>query len=262
MKCWLLLAPFLFLFSFSELETEEILRKIEEGEIRLDPYPYLVIDDFLPQDFYEKACRFFPEREKMKKQGHRHFFQILLPKRHPYHYSSEFKEFWKEFNIFFNCKIKPALVKKFQPHYLLKFVQFPSHQNYIHDHFKTICNTKTDVLTVEERGYGIQPHVDQFDIYLKLIFYFPDDTLMRSYGTVLLSNQLKKMRFEREDLIEYLPNRLLVTMQTPISWHCVRQHHFSQVRRTYNANVLCDFDFLQRIGARYSEELKKQNLSN
>ena len=133
--------------------------------------------------------------------------------------------------------------------------QYAPYQDFIKENFSVYCDSITDKLAFDYDGYEITPHLDKIFIYWKLLLYFPPDDSLSYNGTYFLKSDRKEhglfylpnnTEFEKERLIEFFPNRLVVMMQTPQSWHCVKENHFEELRKTYNGSVFCNFNFLEK----------------
>lgn len=247
---------------------EALLKKIEEAEVISEPFPYLVIDDFFPQEYYEEAFSKYPSSALSSPIGGTRRVCYIHPD-HPENRLADpmEKAFWGRFVDWMNRVIKPALVEKFSPLYLRKFDlrQYELYQEFIREHFAVLCDSVTDKLTFDPSGYEIVPHVDKAFIYLKVLIYFAENRTQALSGTYVLESDRKEHglfyldqeeEFSSETLIEYLPNRLVVMMQTPKSWHCVKSHSFSGTRKTFNGSIFCDFTFMKTIDS--DEEIVKR----
>ena len=248
-----------------------ILNKVNNAKIVQDPFPYLVIDDALPLNYYNKLDDSYPEysmiidNEYSKKLGLNKYkqnyayrynaFQSLKNKKKiadiwidfiTYHTSFEFvDEFYKCFG---------QLIYKYYPKSKGRLptkentgVRFLG-KNYFNLDCQFVINTPA-----EKESSVIEPHLDNPKEFYAALFYMKnfDDN---STGGNLVVYKFKdlpkfygKSRVKYENVIkieeiEYKPNRLIMFLNTPYSIHGVTQKSISTHYRKY-LNFIGEFNF-------------------
>ena len=153
---------------------------IQKSEIRTDPFPHLIIDDFLNDTLYETVLKYFPSTDQLVQGGE--FSKQLDLVVDPgvaradeswgfeRHMKGTQLNFWSGFKeaLFDYPLIGDALLEKFQ---------MDSKDRYM-------CGR----IQVEGKGSGLGPHRDRFDKLISCVIYL--DECLDACGTKLLAPKI------------------------------------------------------------------------
>ncbi len=243
-----------------------VLQNIQNIKFNSTPYPYLVIDDALPTDYYEQLEKEFPDFNKIiendralneykENTAYRYNAALSLndddissnwKKFISYHTSHEFfDEFYHHFKdpikkIFNAERDKLPSKDKIGTRFLGK--------NYFNTDCQFVINTPTSGQTSV-----IEPHLDNpMEFYAALLYMKdPNDS---STGGNLTTYKFKdkpsfygKSRVREENVnlieeIEYKPNRLVMFLNSPFSIHGVTKREKTSFYRKY-MNIIGEFNF-------------------
>src|ERR1700733_3234715 len=161
---------------------------MENAQVQTDPFPHLVIENFLPKDFYKHASELWPATEEFAgaKNAKRFVLPITYGCFEATHLPKEQKVFWRLFGeVIVNRYLKPKLAKKFKPYLNQKLNLQESWQSF--DPYRDTCNLRQDALLVDCDAVDLPPHVDQLNIVAQIMIYFPTDDQHDNLGTVFYS---------------------------------------------------------------------------
>lgn len=221
----------------SEIETclkgmdEHIAHVIDQAQIIEDPFPHLVVEHFLPEELYKHACNIWPENENFA--GAKNSKRFSLPVTYGCLEDTDLpknqKVFWRLFGeVIINRYLKPRLAEKFKPYISLKLGLEQIGDAF--DPHRDTCNLRQDCLIVDRDLCNMPPHVDQLNMFAQIMLYFPTDHHHEEMGTVFYHgdpstkpNEIYEVKnpanIKFAKKISYIPNKLVVFMQTPNAWH-------------------------------------------
>ena len=239
-----------------------VLQNKKNIQLKLENFPYLVIDDALPKDLYEKLNNDFPNYEKIiggneykENTAYRYNASNSLKDNEiseewknfiKYHTSYEFLE--EFYNIFSGAIKKIYKVEKdrlfTKDNIGLRF----ENQNHFNLDCQFVINTPTSGDTSV-----IEPHLDNPVEFYAALLYMKDNE-DNSLGGNLTTHTFKdkpsfygKSRV-REDAvnlieeIEYKQNRLVMFLNSPYSLHGVTKRSKTNFYRKY-INIIGEFNF-------------------
>ncbi len=239
-----------------------VLQNRENIKFRFEKFPYLIIDNALPNDLYQALSLSFPKYEKII--GDNEYKENYAYRYNAYNslrdneITNEWKDFIKfhtsydfleEFYDIFGESIKK--IYKVEKEKLFKKdnigVRFEN-KNYFNLDCQFVINTPTSGETSV-----IEPHLDNpVEFYAALLYMKEDDD--NSKGGNLTTYSFKnepsfygksRVREEKVNLIEeieYKPNRLVMFLNSPYSIHGVTKRSKTNFYRKY-INIIGEFNF-------------------
>ncbi len=206
------------------------LNKINTDNLLNDPYPHIVIEDFLDNDLFQKLKDNFPtqglkpnyHRDSLCEENYTRFVTILNNIEDCKNFDSSYKELYQ---LFSSCEYLNKISQVFQTE---------------------IPESRTEMQLIKDiSNYKITPHCDTYikrHKYLTSLFYIPDDNTSEDIGTELYIpqedgeisgiggsydiddpiNYPKKFKLVKK--VKYKPNTLLIFIpEHGVSWHGVSQ---------------------------------------
>lgn len=239
---------------------------MENVIVETDPFPYILVEDILPEDFYLALSNSWPEEclthSPTFATHWRRGLKISDPnwlKREAYSH-----DLWKEFVIFVvNGIIRPKIGDLFRKYSYCRFGR----------DVNVSFSKRGEDQIFEDIGNGISPHIDSVTAFAALCVYFPDinDHQHMDLGTHFYRNvdgmesidtgyaPLEKCRLVK--VTPYRPNTLCAFMQTPHSWHGTSLHnpYVGYKRRLYFGHIFLTPQFLldyygQQFGPNLDED--------
>jgi len=230
--------------------------------MRLEPFPYFFIDDYLPADLYARARSAFPVHKETDRYSNKK--QVFSAHRHPDAVRKFVDEtpVWNELVSFFDSSrfvsdlnqfLRPALVK----------ARGVDGRRVWRRRDREPVRPIVDVpvvfgyeFSILEDGAHLKPHTDSPAKLVSLLLYFPEDGWKPEFGGTTDMYRAKDSRQDRNwmnrnlefDAVEtvfssaFLPNRLFGFVKSANSLHgvspvtCGPDH----LRLTFNFNVLVD----------------------
>ena len=233
---------------------EHLEKRIQDAQVIETPFPYLVVDDLLPDDFYEAALRLWPNNED--------FVGRSYMGRMPTNYgcleqtalNKNQKIFWRTFGeVIVNRFIKPAVVEKLKPYFKYKYgmSNYPIESLNMGD----FINLRQDSLLDCYYTYANHPHVDQLNIFTAVLIYFASDDEHPDLGTTLFSlepagdpNGGNYGGYPKSiGKIPYKRNRMHCMFQSPTSWHGTDPSPYdtAYLRRIFFAPIFLSPEFME-----------------
>jgi hypothetical protein len=228
-----------------------VLQKIEEAEIKATPFPYLVVDNVFPADYYQEILTNLPAESSMKplgesgrvthegvtgKEVYRERLALLFEPDEFNKLDEVRREFWNQLaswlysNYFLN-----QLIAKFYAALEPRITKILRAEGELF--------IKGDSLIVNDQtNYAIGPHTDNPHRLITLLFYLPKDCSMSNLGTSIYipkdrafcdwgGPHHKREKFDLVETVEYLPNRLLMFPKTEKSFHGVEKIERADIKR-------------------------------
>jgi len=161
---------------------------VARATLELDPFPYVIIEDLLPEDVYDDLVGAIPSGMFFSQNAKRQELEV------PFLFAPEYSRFvW---GLFFDKAISevmvPALTEKFRPA-LDAFVRenWPALGSMAESGITLrVSNSR---MLLRRPGYVIKPHRDPRWAFLTCLVYLPRSFDGQSYGT-----QLYRLRHEPE----------------------------------------------------------------
>jgi hypothetical protein len=224
---------------------QHIAGRVATAEAATNPFPYAVIDDIFPADYYAEILEMFPRPEQLRpiadtgrvsKGAYKERSVVLFTEAEFQALTPVQRTFWLEFAGWMYSDL-------FNNLFILKFQQAlePRIANIIEQ--ERALQVRGDALLVNDQtNYKIGPHTDAAHRLITFLFYMPRDASMRALGTSVyrakdpdfISWDGTHYPFEGFDFVEtveFMPNRLLVFPKTERSFHGVQQINEQGVNR-------------------------------
>jgi FkbM family methyltransferase len=214
---------------------QHVLDRVARAELVSEPFPYLVVDDVFPADYYAQLLANFPTSESLLPLGQsgrvpsdaykdRHVvlfndddFARLLPER---------RTFWESMaQWMYSDPFVNAFVTKFAAALQPRLSKIMAAEG-------SIRSRGDALLVADHTRYAIGPHTDAPHRLVSFLFYLPQDDSMRELGTSIYRPKDPNFvcwggphhpfePFERVRTVDFLPNRLVAFPKTERSFHGV-----------------------------------------
>ncbi|WP_295641494.1 FkbM family methyltransferase [uncultured Methylibium sp.] len=217
------------------LVLEHVLGRVARAEIVEDPFPYLVVDEVFPKDYYAEMLAHFPapgslrpigETGRVSSQAYQERNVVLFTDEEFARMSTEQQTFWRNLSSWmYSDAFLSFFVQKFARSLEPRLQRILAADE--------ILKARGDALLVNDQtNYAIGPHTDAPHRLVTFLFYLPKDDSMRELGTSIYRAKdpdfvcwggphHKFELFERVGMVEFLPNRLLSFPKTERSFHGV-----------------------------------------
>lgn len=239
-----------------------VLKNYKLGTYNSKPFPYIVIDDALPYDYYNELDASFPEYQKIL--NNREYFQNFAYRKNAAESLTDktIPEVWKKFIKYHTSfDFVQDVYKVFGDDIVINYP--PMKNNLLQKHHcgvrfleKKDFNLDTQFVIntpVEKQSSVIEPHLDNpVEFFAGLLYMRNKDD--NSIGGNLCTYKFKKdpifygksrVKDENVDLIQeidYKPNRLVFFINTLYSLHGVSNKNISSHYRKY-MNIIGEFNF-------------------
>jgi len=243
----------------SERATKLLQMKIQEAEVYPEPFPFIIIEDFLPNELLRNAIKFFPTIEQARKIGGvygndgRVLIKINSLQMKPKGINAAF---WINFSKIMRS-LQQSIIDKFIDFIDIKF-QLTNNLD-----LENIKKSLKFTETVHEEGLYLQshanlkPHFDPLKKFVQIILYLPEDDFHEDYGTKIFYGSPGKNLSEKfkhnNDLIHcltfpYRKNVLVVFLQSPLSWHSSENYkNPTYLKKAYFTSVNLDDSFTRQF---------------
>lgn len=226
----------------SSSRSREVLRhvieRVNETTVVSDPFPYLVVDNIFPADYYREMLHHFPREEQLRPIGEtgRVVRKDAYKERHVAIFNEEtFAQLSPDQNMFWRELASWMYSDVFLNLFLIKFF------NSLEPRLKNILANENklsaigDALLVNDQSnYAIGPHTDGPHRLVTFLFYLPPDDSMQDLGTSIYKPKDSSFvcweglhypfeGFNNIKTIDFLPNRLLAFPKTERSFHGVER---------------------------------------
>jgi FkbM family methyltransferase len=214
-----------------------VLQRVAAAPVIQEPFPYAVIDDILPADYYAEALEHFPtstslrplsDTGRVNKGAYEERLVVLFNDEDFARMSASQRRFWRDFagwmysDVFLN-----AFVAKFASALGPRLDRILASSDAL--------RVRGDALLVNDQtNYAVGPHTDAPHRLVTFLFYLPKDDSMRDLGTSVYRPKDSNFvcwggphhpfeKFEHVRTVEFLPNRLLAFPKTEKSFHGVER---------------------------------------
>ena len=231
--------------SEAESVLQHILDKVSATPVTTDPYPYVVIDNIFPEDYYQKILTLFPHADQMIPLGdtgrvtpgsYEQRLVTLFTEEHFSKLNPEQQAFWRDMaSWMYSETFLSSIVEKFKP-WCSNLLSKKSDA-------KRSIDIRSDALIVNDQTrYEIGPHTDAPHRLISFLFYLPSDDTQKHLGTSIYTHQdptftcpggphYKFEYFNKQKTVEFLPNRLMMFVRTGKSFHGVEEVKDENVSR-------------------------------
>lgn len=224
---------------------KHVLDRVAHAELVNDPFPYLVVDEVFPPDYYAQMLEHFPTADSLVPLGQSgRVPSNAYKERHVVLFNDEDftrlppaqQAFWAAMAAWmYSDPFVNAFVTRFAEALQPRLAKILAAEGAL--------RTRGDALLVEDHTrYAIGPHTDAPHRLVSFLFYLPEDGSNRDLGTSIYRAKDPDFvcwggphhtfePFERVRTVEFLPNRLLAFPKTERSFHGVEAITRSDVRR-------------------------------
>jgi FkbM family methyltransferase len=234
---------------------QHVLDRVARAELVTDPFPYLVIDEIFPPDYYAELLAQFPTATSLRPIGqtgrvpvdaYRDRHVVLFQEDELSRLQPAQRAFWQSMaQWLYSDPFVNAFVTKFAG------ALQPRLESIMAADGKIL--SRGDALLVQDHTrYAIGPHTDAPHRLVSFLFYLPQDDSMRDLGTSIYRPKDPNFScwggphhpfepFDRVKTIDFLPNRLVAFPKTEQSFHGVERIEREHVERRlliHNIRVL------------------------
>ena len=147
-----------------------VLNRIRQTTLEEEPFPYLVIDDFFPENYYQEILQHFPDDSQMiplSETGRSNYKDRLVTLFNQDHFSrlhENDRKFWQEFaGWLYSDKFINSTIDKFLPHVACRLADLGGDGD---------IKLQGDALIVSDKSnYSIGPHTDAPHRLITFLFY-------------------------------------------------------------------------------------------
>lgn len=211
------------------------IEKIINTPIITDPFPYLVVDNIFPADYYQQILAHFPhldatrplsESGRVQKGLYEERLAVLFNSSDFSRMTSEQVDFWSEFSSWlYSHEFLSAIIFKFREALEQRISKIIAAEGEI--------KVRGDALLVNDQtNYAIGPHTDAPHRLVTFLFYLPQNDQDRDLGTSIYTPKKDGFtcwggphyphdQFNLIDTVEFLPNRLMIFPKTEKTFHGV-----------------------------------------
>jgi FkbM family methyltransferase len=220
-------------FAAAENIVDHVLSRIDAATVVEQPFPYMVIDNFFPDDYFRRALENFPADGQMvplsetgRTEGYRERLVSLFSDEHFARLDPDRRKFWLGFaDWLYSDRFINGVVSKFWPQVACRLADLNRAGEGVMVH--------GDALIVSDQpGYEIGPHTDLAHRLITFLFYLPEDGSSSDLGTSIYAPLDPSLEckggphypfelFEKLDTVAFLPNRVLVFVRNNQSFHGV-----------------------------------------
>lgn len=222
-----------------------VLERLARADVVNSPFPYTVIDQIFPADYYAEIQRHFPALSSMRslsetgrvgKDNYKERMCTLFTEEDFARLPAEQATFWRDFaDWMYSDAFLHAFVNKFQPALEPRIARVQAAEGRL--------KVRGDALLVNDQtNYAIGPHTDAPHRLVTFLFYMPQDASLRELGTSLYTPKEAGFtcwggphyphdKFNHAGRVEFLPNRLVAFPKTERSFHGLERIEREDVSR-------------------------------
>jgi FkbM family methyltransferase len=217
----------------SEQVVAHVLRRVRETAIETEPFPYAIVDDVFPDDYYRQIAQHFPEESRMvplsetgRATGYKERLVVLFDDTGFARLDERQRQFWSELRGWlYSPSFVNGVVDRFRPYVAARIDELARRMGTV--------SVRGDAMIVSDKTrYAIGPHTDAPHRLITFLFYLPQDDRYRRYGTSIYKPNDPDFvcaggphypfdRFTRIKTVGFVPNRLLIFVRTGRSFHGV-----------------------------------------
>ena len=207
-----------------------VLERIAAAPVRREPFAHCIVDQIFPADFYEEIIDHWPQEESWESlsesgrvTGYAERMVVLMNAAGYARLDEARRAFWHDRvgGWLLGAGLREHLLRKFAAD--LEGTEFAARAE----------ATAGDALIVSDRThYAIGPHTDAMHRVASLLFYLPEDSTFRRFGTSFYQPLDPAFRcrggphhpfelFRRTATVEFVPNRLVMFPKTDRCFHGV-----------------------------------------
>jgi FkbM family methyltransferase len=224
---------------------QHVLQQVERTPVTENPFPYLVVDEVFPADYYAEMLANFPSRESLRpiaetgrvaEDLYKERLVVLFTDDEFKRMTGAQQRFWRDFaEWMYTDQFLNFFIYKFQRHLEPRVERIVAKEGAL--------NVKGDALLVNDcTDYAIGPHTDSPHRLVTFLFYLPRDASMRELGTSVYRPKDPSFvcwggphheyaGFDNVATVEFMPNRLLAFPKTERSFHGVEPIKRENVNR-------------------------------
>jgi len=212
---------------------KQILKKIEESQVVNEPYEHLIIDDLLPDDFYQQLARDleledFDKNYRRGDYGNKERFGVDITD-----YNSWTKSNKKNSTVYHADNFEALLSKGYE--HTRRF--FESCIESKDELYKALCR-KLQTKKIDDNyffhasmvkdsvGYTIERHTDNEENIFTILFYAPETDQNKDFGLHIYKDAETEFGAK---CLEFLPNRMVIfapcepNKDRAATWHEVKR---------------------------------------
>ncbi len=222
-----------------------LLDRVAHTPTTQDPFPYLVVDDVFPRDYYAEMLAHFPgpdslrpigESARVPSDAYKERGVVLFTDDEFARMTGEQQRFWRDFaRWMYSDQFLQCFVQKFA-------ADLEPRLRRIIDAEQELKARGDALLVNDQTRYAIGPHTDAPHRLISFLFYLPRDASMRDLGTSIYRAKDPDFvcwggphhpfePFDRVTTVDFLPNRLLAFPKTERSFHGVERIEREGVNR-------------------------------
>jgi Methyltransferase FkbM domain len=222
-----------------------VLERAERAQVIESPFPYLVVDDVFPADYYAKILDNFPSHQSLRPinetgrvhaDAYKERLVVLFTDDEFARMTPSQQRFWREFAAW-------MYTDQFLNYFVQKFNRYLEPRVARIVEAEGALQVRGDALLVNDQThYAIGPHTDNAQRLVTFLFYLPRDASMRELGTSVYKpkdssftcwggNHYGYDAFDKVGTVEFLPNRLMSFPKTERSFHGVEPIERENVNR-------------------------------
>lgn len=227
------------------LVLNHVMERVARAETVESPFPYLVVDEVFPPDYYAEMIDQFPAPDSLRSinetgrvtgKGYPERHVVLFTDDDFSRMSARQQAFWHGVAAWmYSEPFLGGFVQKFARHLEPRLSRILAADQRL--------KARGDALLVNDRThYAIGPHTDVPRRLVSFLFYLPRDASMRELGTSIYRAKSPDYvcwegqhhgfeDFERVATIDFLPNRLLAFPKTERCFHGVEPITRTDVNR-------------------------------
>jgi len=221
----------------AEAAFNHMCNKITNSEINTAPFPYMVVDEIFPKDYYQRMLDMFPleavleplvETGRVTAGYNKERLVALFNDETLERMDPERRGFWMEFGKFmYSPEFIDLVTRRFLP-------WCANRLGMLYERYGRVRLGSDAMLVRDRTDYAIGPHTDGKHRLISFLFYMPRDLEYQDLGTSLYRHKDPEFfckggphyefkNFDYQSTVNFIPNRLLTFVRTGRSFHGVEQ---------------------------------------
>jgi|TARA_B100001029_G_C15015573_1_gene427108 hypothetical protein len=237
-----------------ETRLQHAVSNIRHAKIQLTPFPYFLVEPFLPWDLYHQMTAYWPKdnsfwgQSELSNKNIAHLEAnlrrvVIMRDASGFAKTNSEKEFWGNFELLAHSELllNEIIIK-------CKKLIVNSRQDLDIDN---VSYRMQSILGMDEKGYFLGPHVDASDTIVNLLLFIPYSHSPDNLGTSIYEPRLKLLKnvprltesfsgkyYQEKDFKEvsrapYRPNVLFGMVNSPSAFHGVKRLTDSSIKRRH-----------------------------